>query len=219
MRKALLVGCGSKFGLKLLESLLEQGWLVYSISGSTIESDNNNLKQLIVDWRSINPAHLEKFIKTIPEVDFVFFNQNSSALNNCFNSNAFDTATLWRQTKDWNQTYFVSCILPFYVIHTLGGNCSATTKVAWMLSSMIYDHSNVLCADYIGNKYQNYVLMKNFSQQHPSCFFGINPDNLTETATSNNIHTLISQVESSADLNGKVFHFDFTEDTNFNLFK
>jgi hypothetical protein len=61
--------------------------------------------------------------------------------------------------------------------------------------------------------------MKNFSQQHPSCFFGINPDNLTETATSNNIHTLISQVESSADLNGKVFHFDFTEDTNFNLFK
>jgi hypothetical protein len=219
MRKALLVGCGSKFGLKLLESLLEQGWAVYSISGSPVESSNSNLKQLVIDWRSVNPTHLEKFIKNISKIDFVFFNQNSSALSNCFNSNTFDTATLWRQTKDWNQTYFVSCILPFYIIHTLDINCSASTKVAWMLSSMIYNHNDILCADYIGNKYQNYVLMKNFSQHHPACFFGINPDNLSETATDNNILNLILKVESNTDLNGKVFHFDFSEDIYFNLFQ
>ena len=218
MKTALLIGCGSKFGLNLLRYLLAQDWTVYSISGSTIDLDCSRLHQKIVDWKSFSQADLEKFLKTCPAVDLVFFNQNSSALHpDYFAPNYYTTLELWKQEKTWNQCYFVSCILPFHIIHTLGNRCNTNTRVAWMLSSYIYDHSDIGHADYLGNKYQNYVLMKNFAQHHPACFFGVNPDNLGTTDTEHNIRSLIDCVES-ANLNGQVIKFDGTTDLSFNRF-
>lgn len=215
MKTALLVGCGSKFGKRLLNSLVTNNWEVYSISGSAI--DNNNVNQCIINWQTVNVANIEKFLKNIPPVDLIMFNQNSSALaNQNFTQNSYATLELWKQEKHWNQCYFVSCILPFHIIHTLGNRCSASTNVAWMLSSYIYKHKNISHADYIGNKYQNYLIMKNFSQAHPANFFGINPDTITDSSDSDQLTKVLTN--GSCDLNGKVVKFDGTEDVNFNMF-
>ena len=88
-----------------------------------------------------------------------------------------------------------------------------------MLSTYIYNHTNISNADYIGNKYQNYLIMKNFSQVHPSCFIGINPDTLSETGTIDNIKKLITFIENATTvISGKVIKFDASEDDNFQQF-
>ena len=222
MKKALLIGCGSKFGLELLTNLLTQGWEIYSISGSKINLDNSNLHQHIINWQTVAVTDLEKFLRTCPDLDLVFFNQNSSSLESkYFGKDYYNTLELWKQEKTWTQSYFVSCILPFHIIHSLKDKCHNHTKIAWMLSSYIYSHTNIGTADYIGNKYQNYLIMKNFSQSFDACFFGINPDNLNTTNTEDNIEKLISFIINAENnlLNGRVIKFNTTEDTNFQIFK
>jgi hypothetical protein len=216
MNTALLVGCGSKFGLELTQRLLNMGWTVFSISGSDI-SCPGNLHHLTIDWSTVNVAQLEKFLKVVPGLDLVFFNQNSSSLSSDnFTANSFKTAELWKQEKTWAQSYFVSCILPFHIIHTLGTRCSDTTKVGWMLSEYIYNHSDISYPDYIGNKYQNYLLMKSFSKNHNSCFFGVNPDNLSLNQNTDNLVGILTS--SPCDLHSKVIKFDGSIDIHFEKF-
>lgn len=220
MKTALLLGCGSKFGRVFNDQLLSAGYTIFNISST----NSDNSKQLTVDWNTVNVAHVEKFLRNCPELDLIFFNQNASALSEpCFNTNSKSTLELWKLEKSWSQSYFVSCILPFHVIQTLGNKCIPSTKIGWMLSSYIYNHptdQRLGLADYIGNKYQNYVLMKTFSQQHRSIFFGINPDNLTNQNYHDTAHQLLMFLENTpADkLNGKVFYYNGTEDHKFDSF-
>jgi len=221
VKTALLVGCGSKFGLEVLTNFLDHDWTVYSLSGSLTDIKNDNLHQEVIDWKTINVANIEKFLNCLPNLDFIFFNQNSSALNQQnFQQNCHSTVDLWKQEKTWSQCYFVSCILPFHIIHSLGDRCDKNTKVGWMLSTYVYFHSDIKNADYIGNKYQNFLMMKNFSKTHPACFFGINPDNLIETNTTDNIENLISMCDDMKyeDLNGLVLKFNKVEDPGFQKF-
>jgi hypothetical protein len=221
MKKALLIGCGSKFGLDLLKILLDQDWEIYSISGSLIDISNNRLHQKVINWGTTNVTELEKFLISCSTLDMIFFNQNSSSLSSdYFTKNYYNTIELWKQEKTWSQSYFVSCILPFHIIHSLKDKCNTNTKIAWMLSEYIYQHCDTRYPDYIGNKYQNYLIMKNFSRNHESSFFGINPGNLAETNTKTNIVNLISFIEQTPKnlLNGIVINFDTTIDTNFQIF-
>jgi hypothetical protein len=220
MKTALLIGCGSKFGLNFQKVLLENEWTVNSISGTFIDKLDGLSNQLIVDWRKFTIADLELFLKNQPTIDLIFFNQNSSALSsNSFNAGNYPKLELWKQEKSWAQAYFTSCILPFHVIHSLHNKLTAETKVAWMLSSFVYNHSDINHADYIGNKYQNYLIMKNFSMCFPGCFFGINPDSLDKTNTADNIKILLRTINQPVEnLNGKVVFFDGTNDKGFNMF-
>jgi len=217
MKTALLIGCGSKFGLTLLHQLLDLGWQVYSVSGSDVAYPGH-LHHLTINWHTVTVADLEPFLRTVPDVDLVLFNQNASALAGAnFSTDSYTTVELWRQEKTWAQSYFVSCILPFHVVHALGPRCSEKTKIAWMLSSYIYKHLDISNADYVGNKYQNYLIMQNFSTNHPACSFGINPDNL---ATNQNTDSLVSILTSdSCNLSGSVVKFDGSIDANFAVFK
>lgn len=222
-KQALLVGCGSKFGLTVLNSLLTEGWTVNSISSSQINSGTGGINQLVIDWNTVGPAHLERYLRELPEQDFVFFNQNSSALEDKkFFSEHYTTSTLWKQEKAWSQAYYVSCILPFHIIQTLGDKCTPATKIGWMLSSLIYYHHQpgLGFADYVGNKYQNFVLMKNFSLHHKSCFYGIDPKALDTTASNASVAELLNFINTSVPeiLNGKVISFDLREVQRFNLF-
>ena len=120
MKTALLIGCGSKFGLTLLKNLLDQNWTIYSISGTSVDIQSHNLYQKIVDWDNFNVGIIEKFLKNCPKMDLIFFNQNSSALDkDYFTKNYYSTLELWKQEKTWSQSYFVSCILPFHIIQVL----------------------------------------------------------------------------------------------------
>jgi hypothetical protein len=216
MKTALLIGCGSKFGLTLLESLLQQGWQVFSISGSALPA-HDNLTQLTVDWHTVSVANMEKYLKSLPDIDLVFCNQNASALAaHNFGVDSYSTVELWKQEKTWAQSYFVSCILPFHIIHTLGSRCTASTKIGWMLSGYVCNHSDVSNADYIGNKYQNYVLMKAFSEHHPSCFFGVNPDDLNSNQDREQLLQLLT--DDACNFRSNVVKFNGNIDKRFEIF-
>lgn len=222
-KQALIIGGGSKFGSDVVNLLLELGWTVNLISGSPI-NQTKNLNIIQINWKTLAIPDLEKFLKKLPQQDLVFFNQNSAALNKkSYNYDSYKTLDLWKQTKDWSQSYFVSCILPFYIIHSLGNNCNKNTKVGWVLSALITKHeeSELHYADYIGNKTQNFILMKNFSRNHKACFFGFNPDVLSNTNNNKNLYSLIKFLESAehTELNGSVIKFDTKEDQKFKIFE
>jgi hypothetical protein len=220
IKQALLVGCGSKFGLQLLTQLLAQGWRIYSISGSDINIDNPNLIHLKVNWKTLRITDIEKFLRTLPNLDLVFFNQNSSALSQRIFTE-LETLELWTLEKNWAQAHFVSCILPLHIIQTLKQRCNKNTKVAYMLSCYAYSNPRELkelgFADYIANKYQNYIIMKNLSLNHPAYFFGINPEKLQELTDDVKLLELTTFIDGDKDINGKVFYLDGSEDTNFNI--
>lgn len=210
---ALLIGCGSKFGLKLLQTLLDNQWIVYSITGSEIHP-HENLHQLTIDWNTCNQATVEKFLNTLPELNLIFFNQNSTSLSDT----SFESLTkldLLKLEKHWAQSYFVSCILPYHIIHNTKLNNSS--KVVWMLSSYIYYHAEIKHADYLGDKFLNYIIMKNFSNTNRACFMGINPGNLNDKIDFKNIIHLLEKDGST--FNGKVVFLNGDEDKNFDRFE
>lgn len=214
-KNCLLIGCGSKFGLELLEYLSSIGYSVNSISGSKLEHPDVN--HLQIDWKTLDVTQIEKFLKNLPEIDLLFFNQNSSSLNaDDFITNK-NTLELWKLEKDWNQAYFVSCILPFHIIHTL----ESIRKIVWMLSPLIYKHNDAQIgfADYIGNKYQNYLILKNFSKQKQLISIGLNPDKLLSTKDDVKIKKMVDFIESVNEIDsGHIFFLDGTEDINFTKF-
>lgn len=212
---ALLLGCGSKWGLTVLETLLSKEWTVYSLT-STELPQQERLVQHTVNWNTVNQADLEKFLRNLPALDFLLFNQNGSAL--CYD-NFVDQTSLsdtWKLEKNWAQQYFVSVILPYHIIKTVSLDRQAV--VAWMLSAFVYAHVNIDHADYIGNKYQNYLMMKNFSRTDTACYCGVNPMEIAtnQTTTETFVNTILGY--DRAELNGEVIYLDGNKDINFKKF-
>lgn len=202
--KALIVGASKGFGKNLVDVLTAKGWSVATISrGGTFD----------VDWHSVDQAKLETFLKSLGTVDFVFFYQNFSALDSTSYSDDLSMPTLWKLEKHWVQGYFVSSILPYHIIKTV-----KPARAGWMLSSTSFHHSpeNIHHGDYVGNKYQNYVTMKNFSKTGQGCYFGITPkqESDLEIYVEGLIDTLTNQ-----DINGKVLYMDGTPVEQFNIFE
>jgi hypothetical protein len=207
MLNELFVGGSKGLAAKLIEHSYKQGNQIFSITSQETSSKSN----LTVDWRTLNVAHLHKYLLSLPKIDLILFNQNSSSLSDdSFNQNFYQTFDLWKQIKTWQQSYFVSCQLPFYIIHTLKDKIHSGTRVIWMLSNMIVNHrDDFQYADYIGNKYQNYLMMKNFSRNLPGCFFGIDPGGISKEEFSQEIsgfHQLLNK--SDRELSGKVWKFN-----------
>jgi len=212
---ALLLGCGSKWGLTVLKTLLSKGWTVHNLT-STELPQQEILVQHIVNWNTVNQADLEKFLRNLPTLDFVLFNQNGSALSyDNFSNNASLTDT-WKLEKNWAQQYFVSVILPYHIIKTVSLNRQAV--VAWMLSTFVYKHTNIDHADYIGNKYQNYLMMQNFSRTEDACFCGINPMEIETNETSTEIFVNNILNYNRLELNGEVIYLNGKKDINFKTF-
>lgn len=171
---ALFVGAGKNLGLALIRHLRSEEHKVYHITGSTVDAD---VDDLIVDWSQVRETNLHRWLASLPYIDLVFYNQNSSSLNqSSFEPGQYTVLELWKQMTHWQQSHYVSCQLPFQIIHTLGNRLSRTSRVCWMLSCMVVRHKHDPGhADYIANKFQNYLMVKNFARSHPSCFFGIDP--------------------------------------------
>ncbi len=73
----LLVGCGKKFGRTILDSLVQRGHSVHSISSVDVDGVNN----ILIDWDTLNPAVIERQLQQLPRIDFVFFNAFDSFTN------------------------------------------------------------------------------------------------------------------------------------------
>lgn len=197
----LIVGGGRGFASQFAGARRELGHEVYCLSSKDQDA---------VDWHSINSADLYRRLRDLPRLDFVWFNQNASALSQAsFPVGSMGVLDIWKQTKHWQQSYYVSCQVTFEIMHLLGDRLDQHTRVCWMLSSMIVDHQDPQHADYVGNKFQNLMLMKNFAASHPAACFGLDPGDIrgTDFTTQvNGLHRLLHK--SPQELNGRVWCLD-----------
>lgn len=214
----LFLGAGQGFGQAFKQARKQAGQAIFEISSSQT-SQNTHLP---VDWSTVNEAYVHRFLTSLPQIDLVFFNQNGSSLSAMsFQDRSGSILDLWKQISHWRQTHFVSCQLPFQIIHTLGDRLDENSRVCFMLSSTVVRHGASLeHADYIANKFQNYLLMKNFAKSHPAAFLGIDPGNL---AADEDFGCRLAMIEHiiarpNAAINGKVFDLKGDESSFFKVF-
>jgi NAD(P)-dependent dehydrogenase (short-subunit alcohol dehydrogenase family) len=202
MNNALVIGCGSKFGHAVFTELAQRGMTVYGISGST-ESSN----VLKVNWNTCFINDFEKFLRQLPSLDVVIFNQNSPALTERYwQLDSVPVFEIWRQSKQWQQSFYVNCIMPGHVIHTLAGTKKLTdqSRVAWMLSRGMLTPS-VHTIDYFGQKRQNYDNMQQFARHNSQTFVGVCPGPL-ESATYQSKSTQLVDLLTQPDIeSGKLY--------------
>jgi hypothetical protein len=202
MKNCLITGGGSKFGSIITEQLVQAGYHVYLITG-TQQVPNPNITVIPVNWHELKLQDIRNIISNVPNLDLIFFNHNSSALDHSkFNQNQI------QNLKDWQQSYFVAVQFPFYLIHSLKNKISSTTKIGWMLSDLISDPSStqVGFADYIGNKFTNGCIMKSFAQSFTAIFFGINPGSVGNDLDSSKAINIVELIDYTTDLNGKIYY-------------
>ena len=204
MKHALLIGCGNTRGEYIIKGCTEAGYNVTNIGATN--SALPNIKNITIDWRSLDITELHKILKNIEhKVDFIFFNQNASSLSQSDFTEHKDTLGVWALMKNWTKSYWLSCQMPYFLIKTLDSKLHKDSIVGWMLSSYVDLSKDGVDehADYSGYKFTNYLIMKNFSQKFNS--FGINPD----FTDSKNIQKLISEICSgNKTVNGNTFQFD-----------
>lgn len=212
----LFVGSSKGLAKSLSQARANAGHEVLHISSSA----SAGAGALAVDWNRINESDLHRFLTGLPRIDLVFFNQNSSSLSeSSFRMDRYQPLDLWKQIAHWRQSYFVSCQLPFQIIHSLGDRLHSDSRICWMLSSMIVRHPDPGYADYIGNKFQNYLLMKNFASRHQSCFMGIDPGDLNNTNQDIKLSALLQLLDRPvAQTNGRVFDCLGAESSLFTTF-
>jgi hypothetical protein len=173
MKNALTIGCGQGASSVIIDTLLEKNYSVTNI-GSRGHPGCNNIQ---IQWNDLSITNLHKVYKCHDTLDFVFFNQNGSSLEiGAFDPAKHDTLETWKLIKDWQQTYWISCQMPFLLLHHLKENLQPTSKVGWMLSStMQWDQANVeQYPDYSSQKYFNFLAMKCFGRYYQT--FGIMPN-------------------------------------------
>jgi hypothetical protein len=174
VKNALIIGCGSLYGKDLSESLKNKGYDIYGISGTTTTDPNI----LTVDWNTCAIPDFERFLRKLPDIDLIVFNQNSPALtDNYIKLSSVDILEVWKRAKKWNQSHYVNCILPTHLLHTLvlTNKVNDHTCVAWMLSVSMFGKNPLSPVDYVGQKYQNHAMMKTLALHNPQIFMGIHP--------------------------------------------
>lgn len=214
----LFIGAGKGIGLALQQYRRHLGHDTFNITSRS----STNPQDFTVDWTTLNESHLHRWLRRLPKIDLVFFNHNYSSLNRAnFRSGAHDTLHLWQQVKHWRQAYWVSCQMPFEIIHTLKDRLHEESRVVWMLSSMIAsgpisDPDQLGYADYIGNKFQNYLVMRNFAANHHACFLGLEPGNVSGTDHDFKI-AMIDDIlrRPKTEINGGVFGMQGEQRPNF----
>ena len=177
MKQALVIGGASENGRVILDTLLENNFKIVNVGSSVYEHDDvTNIK---INWNDIDIEFVQKcFSKFDTTFDFVFFNQNSSSLNkDDYSVDHDDILEVWKRVKDWSNSHWLSCQLPFLILHTIRNNLCADSKVGWMLSGYM-DYTNpgsMDHTDYSSFKYFNYLSMKSFGTVNEFKTFGIYP--------------------------------------------
>ena len=172
MKQALIIGGGSKNSKVIVDCLIEHNFEVTNIGSSEHPNANN----ITIEWSKLDIPSIHKLCKFEQQIDFIFFCQNASSLNSSDYDPNLPTIKTWKLIKDWSHSHWISCQLPFLVIHSLSGNLHSKTKIGWMLSDYIdYQSKGVEnFPDYSANKYQNYLQMLDFGNYYQT--FGILPD-------------------------------------------
>jgi hypothetical protein len=204
---ALIFGCGSKFGLSLRQELEIAGYTVWGVTGQLSESE----QILQVNWNTCDIADFEKFLRKLPPIDLIIFNQNAHGVNDThWKLSSTHIFEIWKNSKNWKQDYYVNCILPTHVLQTLS-TCRKIQEhacVIWMLSLSMFGHQQTP-PDYIGQKYQNYINLQKLALSNNQTFLGICPRTLTLDNYTTKANSLISFIQhTTSEHSGKFFVFD-----------
>ena len=196
MKHAVVVGGGQGKGAIIVNTLIENEYSVTNIGSSKHPKCNN----ITVDWKDIDIPFVQKNCSFDHPIDFIFFSQNASSLSKPSFSLDRNTLETWRVIKDWTHSNWLSCQLPFLLVHTLKNNIHADTKIGWMLSGYIKHTAagNIEHPDYSSFKYFNYLQMQCFSEQNDFKTFGIYPDfniDKSEDILYNTIIEILSSTE------------------------
>jgi len=215
MKQALLIGCGNERGNNIVNACLNSGYKVINIGSS--QSDIKNVVNIKINWKDLDIIHTHKILNRLNgNIDFVFFNQNASSLSQIDFTQSKGTLDMWGLVKNWTNSYWLSCQMPFFLIHSLGHKLHEKSIIGWMLSSYIDsaktgvdDH-----ADYSGYKFTNLMIMRNFNRKY-RCF-GIDPDFSISLGMTNLIHDICS---GKILVNGTIFEFDKKDKSKYNIKK
>lgn len=171
MNKVLLFGFGDKWGKHFISYLSKKGIQIDSVSSKELELPNvNNIK---IDWFGLDRNKIKELIDPDTKYDLIFFNHNNGGAP----SDHFLKPGNEIDLGQWNYNYWISCQLPYVVIHHLSNSITENTKIGWMLTGLIIgsDKSLYQYAGYAGVKSTNLHIMRGFSQFHRGIFFGLNP--------------------------------------------
>ena len=169
-KRALLFGCGSKWGLEFTKYLADNGYQVNLVSSSIVNYPN--VKTLNINWVTSNETCIKELLAK-EEYDLIFFNQNSGG-----GPGGDHFSPLRDYSIDhWNIHNWINCQLPYTVIKHLSSTITEKTKIGWMLTGLIVgnDTSRYQYAGYASIKSTNLHIMRGFSQFHKGIFFAINP--------------------------------------------
>lgn len=172
MKHALIVGGGSGNGAAIVDTLIDKGYSVVNIG----QSSHPYAINIEINWKDLDIIQVHKLCKFENQFDFVFFNHNASSLNSKnFDPANQDTLKTWKLIKDWQHSHWLSCQMPYLIIHSIKKNLTEKSKIGWMLSTnMEWDRNGVEeFPDYSTNKFFNYMAMKCFSSAYQT--FGIAP--------------------------------------------
>jgi hypothetical protein len=169
-KRALLFGCGSKWGLEFTKYLSANGYQVDLVSSSSV--DYPNVKTLNINWVMSNENSIKELLVK-EEYDLIFFNQNSGGGPG---SEDFSPSRDY-SIDHWNIHNWINCQLPYTVIKHLSSTITEKTKIGWMLTGLIVgnDTSRYQYAGYASIKSTNLHIMRGFSEFHKGIFFAINP--------------------------------------------
>ena len=202
---ALIIGCGSLYGKELTQQLEQNGYMAYGISGTT----SQDLNILNVNWDTCAIQDFEKFLRKLPQIDLIVFNQNSPALTDEYvKLNSVDIIEIWKRAKRWNQSHYVNCVLPTHILHTLAltKKLNEHTCITWVVSNAMFGKNIDTPVDYVGQKYQNYTMMKAMSLNNPQIFVGICPGTINDQNRTNKAVALVNfLINVNNDHSGKLF--------------
>ena len=133
MKTALLIGCGGKRGEDIVYGCQDAGFNVINI-GST-ESKLENVKNIKIEWKTLDIPQLHKILKFEDKIDFIFFNQNGSSLSKDNFTDNTKTIELWQLVKHWTQSYWLSCQMPYMLIKNFEHKPKYKCKIGWILSN------------------------------------------------------------------------------------
>jgi hypothetical protein len=204
VKNSLIVGAGGNFGSSLVSNMHDRGINTYTITSGT-STDN---KTLTVDWTTCNITDFERFLKTLPVLDYIIFNQNSPALtDSCLKFKSDHIFEIWKRSKQWTQSHFVNCILPLYILQTLASKDHISNQgcITWMLSSAMFFTDTSAPIDYAGQKYQNYLMLQKLAQNNPQEFVGVCPGLLTEQNCDFKSQLLIDFLQTENKSSGKFY--------------
>lgn len=205
MKQALITGGGSKFGQNITQELINAGYFVHLVTSNGAAWVNSpSVKVISVDWKTLGISDIKLIMTDLPKLDLIFFNHNASALN----LDKFAPKKM-QNLSNWQHSYFVACQFPFYLVHGLENRIDTNTKIGWMLSRLIQNpiDNHIGFADYIGNKFTNFCIMRSFSINFPASFFAIHPEGGVDVNSVDKAADMVQLIDSTdpVELNGNVF--------------